>query len=119
MPKSKIILSLGFFIALLPVLGFPHSWETFFEVLSGLLIVFLSVMMSVDKRLMLKAKAERRQQRRRAQVEVEAQAPVEVGGRRATDIAPERRRVVRMGRRATDVETNPLPPETPSDTPQI
>lgn len=66
MPKSRIILCLGFFIALLPELGFPHSWNSFFEVASGLLIVLLSVLISVDRRLMLKAKAEKRTQRKRA-----------------------------------------------------
>jgi hypothetical protein len=73
MPKSKIILTLGCFIALLPVLGFPHAWEEFFEVVGGLGIVFLSVAMSVDKRLSLKAKAERRQTRLRATVDREVE----------------------------------------------
>jgi len=68
MPKSRIILCLGFFIALLPVLGFPNSWDHFFDTASGLLIVLLSVLLSVDKRLMLKAKAEKRTQRKRALV---------------------------------------------------
>ena len=44
MPKSKIILVLGCLIALLPVLGFPHVWEEFFEIVGGLGIVLLSVM---------------------------------------------------------------------------
>ncbi len=60
MPKSRVILLIGFFIALLPVLGFPHSWEMFFQVVGGLGIVFLSVLISIDKRLTRKAKAERR-----------------------------------------------------------
>lgn len=60
MPKSRIILSLGFIIALLPLLGFPPAWEKFFQVVAGLGIVFLSVLISIDKRLMRKAKAERR-----------------------------------------------------------
>jgi len=68
MPKSRIILCLGFFIALLPVLGFPNSWDHFFDTASGLLIVLLSVLISVDKRLMQKAKAEKRVQRKRALV---------------------------------------------------
>ena len=71
MPKSRIILSLGFFIALLPVLGFPHVWELFFQVAAGLGIVLLSVLISIDKRLTQKAKAERRIKRRREKVNVE------------------------------------------------
>lgn len=60
MPKSRVIPLIGFFIALLPVLGFPHSWELFFQVVGGLSIVLLSVLISIDKRLTRKAKAERR-----------------------------------------------------------
>lgn len=71
MPKSKIILGIGFFIALLPVLGFPHSWESFFQVIGGLGIVALSVLISIDKRLTLKAKAERRLRRRKEKMSVE------------------------------------------------
>jgi hypothetical protein len=75
MPKSRIILVIGFFIALLPVLGFPHAWESFFQVVGGLGIVFLSVMIAIDKRLTQKVKAERRLRRRRERMEVSAPAP--------------------------------------------
>lgn len=73
MPKSKIILTIGFIIALLPLLGFPHSWESFFEVVGGVSIVLLSVLISVDKRLSLKAKMHKRQARKRALTDVEAE----------------------------------------------
>lgn len=69
MPKNRIILGIGFFIALLPVLGFPATWESFFQVVGGLGIVLLSVLLTVDKRLMQKAKAEKRAMRRKARVE--------------------------------------------------
>jgi hypothetical protein len=75
MPKSRIILAIGFFIALLPILGFPHAWESFFEMVGGLGIVLLSVLIAVDKRLSQKAKAERRLATRRARVRPET--PVE------------------------------------------
>lgn len=73
MPKSRIIPVIGFFVALLPILGFPHSWEIFFQVLGGLGIVTLSVLISVDKRLMQKSKAEKRlvTLRKKAELEVE------------------------------------------------
>lgn len=74
MPKNKIILTIGFIIALLPLLGFPHSWESFFEVVGGLSIVLLSVLISVDKRLSLKAKMHKRQARKRALTDVEAES---------------------------------------------
>ncbi len=73
MPKSKIILTTGFLIALIPFLGFPYSWESFFEIVGGLSIVFLSVMISIDRRLSLKAKMQKRQARKRAFVDVEAE----------------------------------------------
>lgn len=106
MPKSKIILSLGFLIALLPVLGFPQSWESFLEVASGLIIVLLSVLMSVDRRLTLKAKAEKRASRKRALVNASlAEVDPEMFGRRETDHIPpviaETQPIV-TGRRASD-----------------
>lgn len=65
MPKNKIIISLGVFVALLPVLGFPPAWESFFEVLAGLSIVGVSIWATIDKKLTQKAKAHKRQLRRR------------------------------------------------------
>jgi hypothetical protein len=96
MPKSRIILVIGFLLALLPSLGFPPSWDEFFMVASGLLIVLLSVLISVDRRLTLKAKAEKRVARKRAlvtnSITEEVSEPREVTsentvmyGRRATD----------------------------------
>jgi hypothetical protein len=66
MPKSKIILAIGFFIALLPFLGFPQSWNSFFEFAGGFSIVLLSVLIAVDRRLTLKAKMQKRQARKKA-----------------------------------------------------
>ncbi len=71
MPKNRIITSLGVLIALLPLLGFPHSWESFFQVTTGLFIVLLSVWATIDKRLSLKAKAQKRQMSRRIETKVE------------------------------------------------
>lgn len=73
MPKNRIIIVTGFFISLLPVLGFPHAWESFFQVVGGLGIVLLSVMISIDKRLTQKAKAEKRIKRRRQRSETGAE----------------------------------------------
>ncbi len=77
MPKSRIILVIGFIIALLPVLGFPHSWESFFQVVGGLGIVLLSVLISIDKRLTQKAKAERRLNAKRAKNQMPPTSNVE------------------------------------------
>ena len=64
MPKSKIILAIGFFIALLPFLGFPQGWDSFFEFVGGFSIVLLSALISIDRRLSLKAKMQKRQIRK-------------------------------------------------------
>ena len=130
MPKSKIILSIGFLVALLPVLGFPHSWESFFQVVFGLSIVALSVLISVDRRLSLKARVHKRQIRKRALVDSEmARQNPEVYGRREVDKHPEARTAVgrraadlvaptRIGRRASDAHpiTSPTNPSDPEQT---
>lgn len=78
MPKNKIIVTLGVIIAILPLLGFPRLWESFFQVAIGLSIVLLSVWVSIDKRLTLKAKAQRRQIHKRRVAEIQSQAEVSV-----------------------------------------
>ena len=77
MPKNKIIIVLGFLVALLPLLGFPRAWESFFQVVAGFAIVLLFTWSSIDKRLSLKAKAQRRQIHKRREVEIEAQKEAE------------------------------------------
>lgn len=72
MPKKRAIVTLGVLVALLPVLGFPRAWESFFQVAAGLSIVLISVWAAIDKRLTLKAKAQRRQAHRRREAELEA-----------------------------------------------
>ncbi len=65
MTKSRTIITLGVIIALLPLLGFPRAWESFFQVATGLSIVLFSLWASVDKKLTLKAKAQKRQAHKR------------------------------------------------------
>ena len=73
MPKNRIIITLGLIIALLPLLGFPRLWESFFQVVAGLSIILLSIWTTIDKRLSLKAKAQKRQLHKRREAEIEAQ----------------------------------------------
>ena len=109
MPKSKIILAIGFLVALLPVLGFPHSWESFFQIVFGLSIVTLSFLISVDRRLSLKARVQKRQARKRAVIDTNPEIQF---GRRAADMNTDAQ-VARFGRRASDplVPIKPLSPE--------
>ena len=77
MPKNKIIVVLGVLIALLPIFGFPHTWEAVFQVIAGLGIVLVSVWSTIDRRISLKAKAQRRQlhKNRTAEIVEESQMP--------------------------------------------
>lgn len=64
MPKNRIIITLGVCVALLPFIGFPRAWESFFQVFAGLAIVTTSVWATIDRKLSLKAKAQMRQARK-------------------------------------------------------
>jgi len=70
MSKSRIIIVIGLLVALLPILGFPYLWESFFQVAAGLSIVLLSIWAGIDKRLSLKAKAQRRQAHKLREAEI-------------------------------------------------
>jgi uncharacterized membrane protein len=64
MPKNKIIVTLAVLIALLPILGFSHRFESFFQVFAGVAIILLSVWSTIDKYLSHRAKAEQRRRRK-------------------------------------------------------
>ncbi|MFZ2484763.1 MAG: hypothetical protein WAX80_01985 [Minisyncoccia bacterium] len=74
MPKNRIIIVLGVLVALLPLVGFPRLWESFFQVATGVAIVLVSVWSTIDKRLTLKAKAQKRQLHKQREVEIQSQA---------------------------------------------
>lgn len=42
MRKSRILLGLGVWVAILPYLGFPYSWKNIFFTLTGFAIIYLS-----------------------------------------------------------------------------
>lgn len=114
MPKNKIIIALGALIAILPLLGFPPGWEAFFQVIAGLVIVSLSVLITIDKKLMQRAKARKRQERRvTGNSESEAEAEAVRLGRRVTDVYP---KTGMPGRRATDIKWNAPPPTISEET---
>ncbi len=50
MIKSRRTLFLGIFIFLIPFLGIPTSWKTFFLLLSALALVAMSVKISIPKK---------------------------------------------------------------------
>jgi hypothetical protein len=110
MPKSRIIVTLGALVALLPLLGFPKSWESFFQVFAGLSIVLLSVWATIDRKLSLKAKAQMRQSRKfGAPATPEApESDAVPSGKRVTDFYP---KTGQPGRRLTDLKrTEPSEP---------
>ncbi len=63
MSRSRIIITIAILIALLPALGFPGAWESFFQFVGGLSIVGLSVWSTIDRKLSIKAKAQMRRSR--------------------------------------------------------
>ena len=106
MPKNKIILVLGVIIALLPVLGFPSSWESFFQVVTGLAIVLLSVWATIDRKLTLKAKAQMRQARKSTTPPGVVPQVTDDFGKRVTDFYP---KTAPPGRRVSDLNPTIAP----------
>ena len=43
MTLDALIMLLGSFVALLPFLGFPNSWDTVLLLIAGIIIVFLGI----------------------------------------------------------------------------
>jgi len=48
MQKINTILTLGVLVALLPFLGFPQSWDNFFYVVFGLVIIGAAYLLKVN-----------------------------------------------------------------------
>lgn len=48
--KNRILLILGVWIALIPFLGFPSSYKSFFIIASGLFVVLLAFLHAREKR---------------------------------------------------------------------
>lgn len=111
MPKNRIIVILGVCVALLPLLGFPHAWESFFQIFAGLAIVGVSVWSTIDRKISLRAKAQMRQARKSVAPEATVLAPEETGefGKRVTDFYP---KTGQQGRRASDI-IKPINPNEP------
>lgn len=86
-------------MALLPLLGFPHSWESFFQIFAGLSIILLSAWHTFDKKLKLQAKAQARQARKLLG-DNPAEEPLSFG-QRVTDFYP---KTGQPGRRVTDLK---------------
>ena len=70
MSKTKIIVTLAVIIALEPLLGFPHRWESFFQIFAGISIVLISVWSIIDKKISLRVKAQKRQIHKLREVEL-------------------------------------------------
>lgn len=103
MSKNRIIIVLAACVALLPLLGFPKAWESFFQVFTGFAIVVLSIWSAIDRKLKLQAKA---QMRARKTVQfAESVTPLISNetsdfGKRVTDFYP---KTGQPGRRITDL----------------
>jgi hypothetical protein len=112
MPKNRIIIILGACVALLPILGFPKAWESFFQVVAGLAIIGVSIWSTIDRKLSLKAKAQMRQSRKTVEP-TDPPAPImppetPTHGKRVTDFYP---KTGQPGRRMSDIKPTLLPGE--------
>ena len=89
-------------MALLPLLGFPRSWESFFQIVAGLGIVLLSVWSTIDRKLKLQHKAQMRQIKRTLPPLVPGIVPeaTDEYGKRVTDFYP---KTAPPGRRLSDI----------------
>ncbi|MCX6703305.1 MAG: hypothetical protein NTV02_01280 [Candidatus Zambryskibacteria bacterium] len=56
MITSRRNLILGICIVIIPFLGFPSLWKTFFVVASGLVLVGFSVQINIPKKIVRKAR---------------------------------------------------------------
>lgn len=111
MHKGRIILVLGVLIALLPLLGFPRSWEAFFQIVAGFSIVLLSVWATIDRKLKLHAKAQQRATRKSVSAPPESAEANPDFGKRVTDFYP---KTAPPGRRLSDIN-----PTTIKDEPDL
>lgn len=101
MPKNRVIIILAACVALLPVLGFPKAWESFFQVAAGLGIISVSVWSTIDRKLKLQHKAQQRSIRKAPIITPGVVSPVtDEFGKRVTDFYP---KTGQPGRRASDI----------------
>ena len=50
MRRARMLLILGVFVAILPFLGFPHSWKEILTTLSGITLICASYMLYKEAR---------------------------------------------------------------------
>ena len=55
MQKTRILLFLGVWVAILPFLGFPYSWKDFLFFITGLVLIYLSYLLYKDYKIKEKA----------------------------------------------------------------
>jgi small neutral amino acid transporter SnatA (MarC family) len=63
MQNRKTIFSLGLLLFLLPVLGFPRSFQTFVEVVGGIMLMFFATRKSLEKRIVKDKRVRRRREK--------------------------------------------------------
>ncbi len=63
MQNRKTIFAIGLLLFLLPVLGFPRGFETFLEVIGGLMLMFFASRKSLEKRIVRGKPVRRRREK--------------------------------------------------------
>lgn len=54
MRKERTLFIMGFWVALLPFLGFPNSWRKILFIITGLLLIYLSYLFYLETRRRIK-----------------------------------------------------------------
>ncbi len=54
MSKNRIVFVIGSILFFIPFLGFPSSWKTFFSIVSGLILISLSLSNSIKRRMTIR-----------------------------------------------------------------
>jgi uncharacterized protein YabE (DUF348 family) len=60
MSKNKIILIIGIVIAIIPFLGFPSAWRSFFVFVGGVAVSTLSYLIARENRMVMHSKPKSR-----------------------------------------------------------
>jgi hypothetical protein len=58
MSRNKIILLVGFLVAIMPVLGFPFLWKNIFYAVAGISLVIMAVVGHVRRRSSIEIRRE-------------------------------------------------------------
>lgn len=54
MRKERTLFIMGFWVALLPFLGFPNSWRKILFIITGLLLIYLAYLFYIEAKIRIR-----------------------------------------------------------------